>query len=82
MKKKIALFLLGISSMVAVSMYAADYTPSQTQNAPYGVPCATVPCNTDTVCNPAPCYPAPCNTDTICNPAPCAPAPATCPGGC
>lgn len=80
MKKKIALFLLGISSMVAVSMYAADYTPSQTQNEPYGVPCATVP--TDTVCNPAPCYPAPCNTDTVCNPAPCAPAPATCPGGC
>lgn len=77
MKKRLSLFLLGLVSLIAVSVNAGNYSPSATTEDPvpcYPVPCDTVtnvPCDT-TVCAPAPCAPVPCN-----------PAPTPCnPGGC
>ena len=84
MKKKISVFLLGLCSLVAVSVYAGNYSPVnndqnvvieqqyQNQDPSTPVPCDPAPC--DTTCTPAPCNPAPCN------PAPCDPAP--CNPGC
>lgn len=82
MKKKFALFLLGIGSLMAVSMYAADNTPAQSDQPVCQTPYTELPCNNDTVCTPVPCNQVICNTDTVCNPAPCNPTPVTCPGGC
>lgn len=67
MKKRISIFLLGLCSLVAVSVYAdqqpvGDCQPISTEQYCQQVPCDTVPCNPcDTTCNPAPCTPAPCN---------------------
>lgn len=68
MKKRLALFLLGIGSLVAVSVNAGNLVPSSQDPAP----CVPIPC--DTVCAPVPC-------DTVCTTVPCTPAPCN-PGGC
>lgn len=93
--KKLALSLLGLGSLLAVSVSAANYTPTQSEPQ-YQEQCQPAPCYTDTCynlpCNApvnntaqsqepcTPCNPAPCAPDTVCNPAPCAPAP--CYTGC
>lgn len=77
MKKKLALLMLGLGSMVAFSMYASNDTSVQ-QDPCYVEQCAPAPCYTDSTCNQLPC-----TTDTVCNPVPCTPAhcnPAPC--GC
>lgn len=77
MKKRIGIFLLGISSLVAVSVYAGnnatvkedgirnELTYQTSNDSTEWVPC-------DTTCVPVPCNPAPCNP-APCNPAPCSP---------
>lgn len=92
--KKLALFFLGLGSLLTVSVSAANLT-SQQQEPTYQEQCETSYCTNDTVscqlplaqepcnpapCNPAPCNPAPCQPDTVCNPVPCNPAP--CNPGC
>ncbi|MCH5228516.1 MAG: hypothetical protein J1F12_00795 [Muribaculaceae bacterium] len=73
MKKRLALFLLGIGAMVAVGINAANYSPSYEQEQVAQE--QTVPCNPDSVCGPDYCGPNNCYTDTVCNPVPCNPAP-------
>lgn len=81
MKKKLALFLLGLGSLATVSLNAANYaSPQSEEPSQYEQPCTPAPCYTDTVCNQVPCIPVTCTPDTVCNPAPCAPAP--CSPGC
>lgn len=96
--KKLALSLLGIGSLLAVSVSAANYSPAQPepqyqeQCQPatncYSDTCYNLPCNVpvnQTAQTPVPCTPAPCAPDTVCNPAPCNPAPcnpAPCNPGC
>lgn len=78
--KKLALFLFGLGSLIAVSTSSFANTGSgEPQYQDPCTPCAPAPCPADTVCNPAPCNPAPCNP-APCNPAPCNPAP--CNTGC
>lgn len=83
--KKLALFLFGLGTLMAVSINAANISSSgdpvpqcqettQATNC-YSDTCVNVPCN-----QVVPCNTAPCTTDTVCNPAPCAPAP--CNVGC
>ena len=91
--KKLALFLCGLGSLAVVSVSAADYTPSQTQEPQYQEQCAPAPCAPDTCtqlpCNvpvtsnqqQVPCNNVPCAPDTVCNPAPCYTANTYC-GGC
>ena len=82
MKKRLAIFLLGLGSLAAVSVYAGNNYPVQDATTPTEqctpAPCDTVPCNPcDTVCTnlpcntEVPCNPAPCNTPVPCTPAPC-----------
>lgn len=66
MKKRLAICLLALGSLTAVSVNAYNNNSSSTEPqevAQYTpAPCDTVPCNPcDTVCAPAPCTPAPCN---------------------
>lgn len=75
--KKIALFLFGFGSLVALSVNAANYSSSeatpqyQEQSAPVCVndTCTQLPCNT----------PVNCPVDTVCAPV-CNPAPVCAPG--
>lgn len=57
--KKLALFLFGLGSLLAVSVNAAGINNSQEPVPTTQEPCNPAPC--DTVCNPVPCNPAPCN---------------------
>lgn len=80
--KKAALFLLGIGSLVAVSVYAQ--TTAQNTQEPVPV-CEPAPCaTTDQPVNVVPCCgvetPVTCTPDTVCAPVPCDPAP--CEPGC
>ena len=70
MKKRLAIFVLGLGSLAAVSVSAYNNAPVYDSSEPVvqTVYCDSVPCNPcDTTCNPAPCNPAPCN------PEPCTP---------
>lgn len=72
MKKRLAICLLALGSLTAVSVSAFTGEVNQQNNIEYAqysqVPCDTIPCNPcDTTCYPVPCNPAPCN------PAPCNP---------
>lgn len=79
--KKLALFLCGLGSLAFVSVNAANYGPSETQEPQYQEQCQPVPCAPDTCtqlpCNvpvantQQPCTPAPCAPDTVCTPVPC-----------
>ena len=88
--KKTALFLFGLGSMIALSVSAANITPSQQQEPQYQEqcvpavncytePCAQLPCNVPVSAQTTAQEP---NTPVPCDPAPCAPdtvcAPAPC----
>lgn len=73
MKKRLAIFLLGLGSLAAVSVSAYNNVPQAQECDPVAqcvpAPCDSVPCNPcDTTCNPVPC-----NNPAPCNPAPCNP---------
>ena len=78
--KRLAIFLLGLGSLTAVSVSAFNNDAQNEQCEPvaqcYPAPCDSVPCNPcDTTCTQLPC-----NNPAPCNPAPCTPAP--CYTGC
>lgn len=69
--KKIALFLFGLGSLLAVSINAANISDTQQAQAyPQVEQCVPAPCNQTVPCTPV-CTPAPCNPDSTCAPAPC-----------
>ena len=77
MKKRFALFLLGLGSLVAVSVNAANLSQDQQADPVNQTQQTTqvVPCYPDSVCGPEYCAPNNCWTDTVCTPAPCNPVP-------